>query len=76
MPTAEMLKMHKEKGIPLETLEKKWAEAKHKAPKVNGEPNWAIVQTIFKKSVQSLAESFSDIVTFEDFLNSKMGQTN
>lgn len=74
MPTAEMLKIHKEKGIPLETLEKKWAEAKHKAPKVNGEPNWAIVQTIFKKEIQNLTESFSDIVTVEEFIETKLSE--
>ena len=58
MPTAELKKIHKEQGISMETLEKKWAEAKHKAPVINGEPNWAIVQSIFKKLIKN--ENYKD----------------
>jgi hypothetical protein len=59
MPTAEMKKIHKEKGIPIDALEKMWAQAKHKSPWENGEPNWAIVQTVFKKEIQEYLRKHS-----------------
>ena len=68
MPTAEMKKIHKEKHIPIETLEKYWAQAKAIAFSKSPE-NWALVQSIFlnkvkkheKETNETLNDSFLDM---------------
>jgi len=63
MPTAEMKKIHKEKDIPIKTLEKYWSEAKAIAFSKSPE-NWALVQSIFLNKVKNhkhIKESFYDM---------------
>jgi hypothetical protein len=57
MPTPELKKIHKEKNIPMDTLEKYWAQAKAIAFSKSPD-NWGLVQSIFLNKVKAHNESF------------------
>lgn len=48
MPTNQIRKDAKESGRSVKSLESDWEKSKKDAPKKDGEPNWAIVETIYK----------------------------
>jgi len=60
MPTSQLMKIHREQNIPMQELEKMWAQAKAIAASEGNPENWGLIETIFKgkvKKYKSIKES-------------------
>ena len=68
MPTPLISKLHKQCGIPIDTLEKKWAYAKHRSKGPDGKPQWGIATNNFKRSLPSKCLKKAKLSVSEQFV--------
>lgn len=66
MPLPYLMKIHKETGKSIASLEKKWEEAKNKAKGEKKEKNFAYITYLFQKMI-GLKEN--KIMTFKEFIS-------